>query len=165
VNIGRAEIGIILLANNLPYIGWLYYLLWIIFPSVDLKKAYSFYFVVTSIGLILFTSDRKGFLRRMKGNKLVSALLAICGLILTGAGLLLAYANFVAWNFTNTEIPGHPLTLQESTIFLVTWAWAGLELISGILWTVYGFKMWRYKDDFQSSEQENRQQKNWMSIR
>lgn len=145
LKIGRAEIGIILSANNLPYVGWLYYLLLIVFPSMDLKMAYSFCCVVTSIGLILLISDRKDFLRRRKSNKVVSLFLAICGLILIGVGLFLTLASVSVWNYANTEIPGHPMTLEESTIFLLIWAWAGLMSISGILWIVYGFKMWRYK--------------------
>jgi hypothetical protein len=109
---------------------------------------------MTGIGLILLISDRKGFLRRMKGNKLVAALLVIFGLILIGEGLFIIAGTVSTWNYENTKIPGHPMTLEESAIFLQLWAWAGLASISGILWIVYGLKMWGYAADVQPLEQE-----------
>jgi hypothetical protein len=80
MKIGRAEIGIMLITlANLPFVGmplgslFFYILFWVIRTNF----AYVFSSVITGISLILLISDRKGFLKRLKGNKLVAALLMI----------------------------------------------------------------------------------------
>lgn len=156
MKIGRAEIGIIVLANNLPYIGWLNYFLSFFLPFVNLMMGYSFSCAITGAGLVLFMSDRKDFLCRMKGNKFVAALLAICGLILIVWSLFFVYAGFATLNLGNAPRALHPPTFEEWTTFLLFCAWIGLMLTSGILWIFYGLKMWRY-DESQPLKQENRQ--------
>lgn len=56
-----------------------------------------------------------------------------------------------------TEIRGYSLTLEESTIYFLAEAWAGLASISGVLWFFYGLIMRGYKASFQPLRQERRQ--------
>jgi len=139
MNIGRAETGIILffvstLAGiTLCFVGL--FQPYILMSSImNLNIIYGFYCVVTFVSLMLFVSDRIGFLRRMNGDKFVSALLMVLGLHLVVASLFLAFLSryFI-----------------ESTIFLLIFGWAGLTFILGLLWLFYGFKIWRYDDYIQ----------------
>jgi hypothetical protein len=90
----------------------------------------------------------------------------IFGLILTVQGSLMIYYSETVRGIDITEIRGYSLTLEESAIYLLAEVWAGLALISGVLWLFYGLIMWRYKANFQPLKQERRKLdlKSWSAL-
>ena len=140
MKIGRAEIGTILTACSIlplfvPYGSWL------VFSTIGLEISHSFLSITNIVGLTLFLSDRKGFLYRAKGNKIVSTPLIIIGLITFVWSLLMISMSLATWRH---DYP------------MVSLAWAGLALISGVLWFLYGLMIWRYESNFQPLKQENK---------
>jgi hypothetical protein len=95
----------------------------------------------------------------MKGNRMVVAFLIIFGLLLAVQGFLSIF--FVSPFGIGSGPPDYKPTSEELTIRYLYQVWSGLASISGILWIVHGFKIWKYeKTDFSSFKQMNEQPDN-----
>lgn len=153
MNFGRAEIGIVLGACfNL---SWVFsFVPWFVFRFADFKIVYSSFCVITIVGLTLLITDRRGFLSRMKGNKLVVALLMILGLILIVQGFVTIFFSG-AFLVVGSSPPGAQPTSEQWTIYWLSQVWAGLTSFSGLVWIFYGLLVWGYEEaGFPSLKQE-----------
>jgi hypothetical protein len=144
LKIGRAEIGIILIACSVlplfvPYGSWL------VFSAIGQEIAHSFLSIINIVGLTLLLSDEKVFLHRTKGNRIVSALLIIIGLITFVWSLLMISMSLAIWGH-DYSIEGRYPTPKEWALYLLSLAWAGLVSISGVVWFIFGYKVLNYKD-------------------
>lgn len=131
MNIGRAEIGIVLTGLiNLAQFSIPPFSFFFVHPPWDsmeyMTTTYVLFCGIAIIGMILLVSDRKGFLRRRKSKMTVSALLIFLGSIL-----------MVESFFIGTFL-GHFPYWEQYTFQLVYWIWNGLGFVSGILWLACG---------------------------
>jgi len=136
----RAEIGIILIA----FTEWVAPSFGVFDTFPDIAIQYSLFILTITVGLVLYVSDRKEFSDRTKGNRVAFVLLTVLGLILTLTSLWLLVGG-ISLLFDIGGNWGPPLTLRGLTVYLLFLSWSGLALISGILWSVDGVKMWEGK--------------------
>ena len=141
LNFARAEIGIMLVACNIPpfvdlvalFLNiWNFYIVWQIWANPIIAVGFC---VLTISGLVLYVIWRKEFLGRVKGSKFASVVLLTISLILIVGGILQSIFTVLSVNYYTARTSGwHPLTLEEMTIYTLYFVWSGVAFTSGVLW-------------------------------
>lgn len=146
MNLRRAEIGIILIAFNIPVfvdlIGiitrkWTLFIVYFIWGNSTIAGAFS---VLTIVGLAFYIIGRKNFLKRAKSSEFISVLLVMSSLILIAGGILEGSGIIDSFIFYKAHIPLQTIGdfIHAIELFLPYFAWSVLAFISGILWLVDG---------------------------
>jgi membrane-associated HD superfamily phosphohydrolase len=143
LNYKSAEIGIILIASNIPAFFFLSLGLWPLFQELHLFRVISEWglFLILCVGLAFYIWGRKEFWNRVEHRK-VSILLVILGPVLTVLGVRFSFSIYNVSLYLASKPSGRPFSVELANNFSAL-IWFILWIMSGIVLLYDGYKQAR----------------------
>lgn len=155
LKIRRAQIGIILIASNIPAFFFSFLGLWPLFKESHLSRVISEWglFLVLCGGLAFYIWGRKEFWNRVEHRK-VSILLVILGPVLTVLGVWFSFSIYSVSLYLASKPSGRPFSVELANNFSAP-IWFILWIMSGIVLLYDSYKQARKVNGNEISYSEN----------